>query len=1211
MMNRKLTIIGILLVAAAAGIVFWFVTRDGERQQGGPARSELSESEMSELIRTNNRAIAFLENEQTAQCEPLFSRILQQIPSELSATQNLAVSRVLEVAAISRHNEPDKFRAAAKRAQEILNRLRTLDPESAVAHFLAAKLAVSVGDNQAAVRELQNAARKSPQDAGIWYELFSVARYLTDDKSQQIAQEAITRAWELAPDNVWVLLDWLTSQARSKNEQLLSGLQQARSLLESFSEGVRLRTRRDLSEVIAVAQAAAEEKEWQRAQAMVSRLGIWVRPDSAAQSDRLRIVIHPLELVVSRLSFETPERIAAANADAPPPIKVTWKRESSHAFPEYHDVRDAALGDFNLDGQIDLCLLRARRVTLLGRSSPEADWAVLAETDLPQDVQRVQAADLDHDDLSGQLAEGLPRKAPPTRHTSDLDLVLSGAEGVLFLRNEFSPSEGQIKMELVKPLEALASLRDITHLCVADINSDGDLDLVTVTPQGLSLWANRGGFLFSPLGTFQDLPREVSAVSALDWDRDIDLDLLLSSQGCPLGYLENLRHDTFQFRAYDLDPPFTAQAIAVLEADGNRSWDAALVGQSGAKLLRTRTPEPGKVVPIDWSTLDEHPLSGVATFDFDNDGYRDLLIWNRNRIEIMRGLPRGEFSKPFPLDGWEEPLSSIQNCAFDDVDQDGDIDLLVVGDETCQLLLNQGGHQNSWVSIGLVALQLKERQSSVSGRVNHYGLGSRLELISGSRYQALVADRPWNHFGLGSTQQADALRMVWPNGIPDNVVAPPRNTVLFERQTLKGSCPYLYTWNGQRFVFVTDLLWAAPIGLSNPQGTLVPCREWEYLKVPGRYLVPRDGEYRIAITEELWEAAYFDQVELIAVDHPEDVEIFSNEKVGPASMAEYHIHTVSRPRKPVSAHNQSGRDLLPMLSERDDRYAKVFDKKYRQGYTEDSYIELDLGLSSVPERLTLFLTGWVYPTDTTINKALSEDPAWPGPRPPWISVPDANGQFREVLPFMGFPGGKTKTIAVDLSGIFLTSDTRLRINTSMELYWDAIFFTADEEPVSVKQQNLELLSAELHFRGLSARIEHPRFGPERYDYDMVRSERFWPAMAGRFTRYGDVSELLREPDARSVVLGSGDEMILRFRAPDPPPKGWTRDFILHNVGWDKDADLHTVCGQTVEPLPFPGMRAYPYFPEQSFPDTPLHQEYLRRYQTRELDSGKTEGNSRR
>jgi hypothetical protein len=105
-------------------------------------------------------------------------------------------------------------------------------------------------------------------------------------------------------------------------------------------------------------------------------------------------------------------------------------------------------------------------------------------------------------------------------------------------------------------------------------------------------------------------------------------------------------------------------------------------------------------------------------------------------------------------------------------------------------------------------------------------------------------------------------------------------------------------------------------------------------------------------------------------------------------------------------------------------------------------------------------------------------------------------------------------------------------------------------------------------------------------------------MMGNFTRHGDVTELVQSEDDRLVVLASGDEMTLRFQAPPSPPVGWKRTFVLHNVGWDKDADVNTVHGETVEPLPFRGMKQYPYEPDQTAPDTPAYREYIKQYQTR-------------
>ncbi|HLQ45329.1 MAG TPA: hypothetical protein VK137_11410, partial [Planctomycetaceae bacterium] len=179
---------------------------------------------------------------------------------------------------------------------------------------------------------------------------------------------------------------------------------------------------------------------------------------------------------------------------------------------------------------------------------------------------------------------------------------------------------------------------------------------------------------------------------------------------------------------------------------------------------------------------------------------------------------------------------------------------------------------------------------------------------------------------------------------------------------------------------------------------------------------------------------------------------------------------------------------------------------------------------------------------------------------------------------------------------------RLRIVTSMELYWDEMFFTVDEPAAEYTITEQPMLSADLQYRGFSVRLPHPEFGPERYDASQVTQETQWPPMGGKFTRYGDVKELLTEADDRMAILGTGDAVTIRFQAKkskEKLPAGWKRDFILHNVGWDKDADLNTIYGQFVEPLPFRAMRGYPDPTGEEYPDSSANRDYLRRFQTRE------------
>ncbi|MGN6214315.1 hypothetical protein, partial [Parafilimonas sp.] len=83
------------------------------------------------------------------------------------------------------------------------------------------------------------------------------------------------------------------------------------------------------------------------------------------------------------------------------------------------------------------------------------------------------------------------------------------------------------------------------------------------------------------------------------------------------------------------------------------------------------------------------------------------------------------------------------------------------------------------------------------------------------------------------------------------------------------------------------------------------------------------------------------------------------------------------------------------------------------------------------------------------------------------------------------------------------------------------------------------------------------------------------------------------------------EISIDFDASNLPvlPKGWKRDFLIYSEGWVKDGDLNTAYGQTVEPLPFHNMPAYPYRGETAYP-ADQHKTYMQQYNTREVSTDK-------
>ena len=100
-------------------------------------------------------------------------------------------------------------------------------------------------------------------------------------------------------------------------------------------------------------------------------------------------------------------------------------------------------------------------------------------------------------------------------------------------------------------------------------------------------------------------------------------------------------------------------------------------------------------------------------------------------------------------------------------------------------------------------------------------------------------------------------------------------------------------------------------------------------------------------------------------------------------------------------------------------------------------------------------------------------------------------------------------------------------------------------------------------------------------------------------REGDVRELVLSTDDMFVVSKPGDEIAVSFDARLPAlPDGWTRTFLMYADGFSKEMNLNSASPDQLDPLPFHGMKEYPYAPSTAPTRTSRYQEYLDRFNTR-------------
>jgi tetratricopeptide (TPR) repeat protein len=753
----------------------------------------------------------------------------------------------------------------------------------------------------------------------------------------------------------------------------------------------------------------------------------------------------------------------------------------------------------------------------------------------------------------------------------------------------------------------------------ADFDLEGDLDLFIASTSQNRLFRNNLD------GTFTEISSE-SAITAngqimdsrdvcfADFDDDGDIDLTVVNKNGADQYFDNLRQEHFHEKSAEAGLNITAEAGAMATADYNNdgSPDLCFTDMTGQNYSLYRNKGDG-TFERDLSSNDGFKdlknLAGldVTFFDLDNDGHQDLLFsgktlsqsQNNGGLRLFYNDGAGIFLAASDL------LPDLTNSAGQteilDFDNDGDQDIIFVStDNSVHLLENKGGNINNHHTIRLTGLR------TASGKNNYFGIGAKLEVKSASLYQMKTMDQPVAYFGIGDAPEADLVRVIWPNGVTQNVFKPQKEQKIVESQILKGSCPYLYVWNGSAFEFATDVLWPSAIGM--PLGIMAGEKVYafanstdEYLKVSGENVKAKDRKYIFQFTTELWETPYLDRIKLLAVDHPQHTDIYVNEQFTRPPFPTFRIYSVIDKKLALSAVDGQGNDILDVISKKDGTYVSNINPADFQGIMDIHDIILDLGDLSKADSIYLFLNGWLFPTDASINVNISQSERV-NLIPPSLQVIDKQGNWKTVIENMGFPKGKNKTMVFDLSTKFLTNDYRIKITTNMQIYWDYIFYATDVNSEQIKVNDLQPVQADLHFRGFSKVSRKTPYSPHIPDYYNVIIDPKWRDLTGFYTRYGDVLPLLLQSDSKYVIMNAGDEISLLFNAQDIPETatGWKRDFIFYNDGWLKDGDLNTACGQTVEPLPFHGMTHYPYGNEQSYPMEKEYQDYRKEYNIREV-----------
>jgi tetratricopeptide (TPR) repeat protein len=871
------------------------------------------------------------------------------------------------------------------------------------------------------------------------------------------------------------------------------------------------------------------------------------------------------------------------------------------------------------------------------------------------------------------------------------DIVLTGNDDVRLFHNRKDGTFEDVTAD------ANVGANDLNlGVTFIDYDHDGDLDLLVTRSGDKAEWGDM--FRNNGDGTFTDVSEKLGfwemgssggeAAIGTDYNNDRAVDILVPGLGPSI--LQNQREGKFLLqKPWSSDMPAPVRGAAVLDFDHDGWMDTAFThdGWTNGQSITLWRNEKGKLARrVDFPKVEWLKGWGIAAFDYDNDGWVDLVAVGETKdgkgeIKLFRNLGPDGFKDVTVDVGLDKiQLKDPRAIITGDYDGDGATDLLITQNHGPAVLLrNEGGNQNHWLRLSLKGLA--DNKSAIGTKVEVFAGGNRqkFEIYGSNGY--LGQNSTDIVVGLGDSKEADIVRMLWPTGVlQDEIQIAGDKQQNFQEIDRRGSsCPTLFVWNGERYEFVADMLGAGVVGHWVGPGQRDVPRPVEWIKIdraairekgnqnphfsqstremghPGSAEVQRPrsdaGLLSFRFMEPLEEAVYLDQVRLLAVDHPVDVDVYPNEYFASNPPYPPFKVVVSRDaRPPAGAWDDHGHDVLPYL--RAHHYFGDFALTQFQGFAQPHSLTLDLGEAYRGGPLWLLLHGEVEYFSANSMYAASQ--AGIEAISPYVEALGASGQWKRVIDDMGFPAGGPRTMTADLTGKLPPGTRKIRITTNLQVYWDSIQIDRTEQVAPPSRRlsggrlaraageqseanecyaagqgvggtptrqpagrrrydycltSMPLVHADLEFHGYPLKIEGTPAGNVQYVYETVSATGPYTRPSGTYTRYGDVLPLLTATDDKLVVFGSGDEVRLDFDPSNLPalPKGWVRDYFFAANGYEKDMDFYAAEGNYVAPLPFLSMGEYPYPPKKSFPLDDAHVNYLLEYNTRHMSGNEQRG----
>lgn len=308
---------------------------------------------------------------------------------------------------------------------------------------------------------------------------------------------------------------------------------------------------------------------------------------------------------------------------------------------------------------------------------------------------------------------------------------------------------------------------------------DGQEDVFYRNDDGVFVDATRSAGLDDPTKAYG------LGVVAADYDDDGDVDLYVANDTLPNFLYENDGAGNFEDvglltgTAYNAAGDTEAgMGVDFADPNGDGHWDIFVTNFSH----ETNTLYLGSDVALFTDATDEHGLGtaslgrlgwGARFVDFDHDCDEDLFIANghvypgvskvddttayRQPNQLFVNQGNGTFEEQLL-----EEVESSRGAAFGDVDDDGDVDVVIVNIDGPPSLLRNDSADGHWLGIRLIGRE--SHRDAIGAKVTvRSGAGAQIKHAHASGSIFSSSD-PRVHFGLGGASEADSIEIRWPSG---------------------------------------------------------------------------------------------------------------------------------------------------------------------------------------------------------------------------------------------------------------------------------------------------------------------------------------------------------------------------------------------------------------------------------------------------------------